>query len=414
MKIAIIGAGPAGLAALKYSIDEGHDCVSYEKSGKVGGLWNYSDNTEVDEFGLPIHSSMYYGLKTNLPKELMQFENFPYKESERSILSQEEVLAYITSYADTFNLLPHIKFFKHVTEVTPLPSGKWTIKIKDLKTNIVEVKEHDAVFVCVGNYSVPKSPNIEGLDKFKGKTIHSHVYRKSDSFKNKRVVLIGGGPSGVDISRIVAEVADKVYVSLRSQGGPLERFSEKVIIKQKILKVTENSVIFEDNSEEKIDAIIFCTGYVYSYPFLSAQCGIQVEDNWVKYLYKQVINIDHPTMAFIGIPFRLPHYPLFCIQVRFFLKYLKGGLVISKSQMRQDLDEYMKKLKENGQPIQNAHFLGPKSAWYMDDLADTAKIKRVSPVIHKLYARFSSLGKKKFKMSFKILNDEEFQESELN
>lgn len=92
----------------------------------------------------------------------------------------------------------------------PLSNGRWTIKFKDLKTNIVEIKEYDSVMICVGNYSVPKYPTIEGIDKFQGRTIHSHIYRKSDPFRNRRVVLIGGGPSGVDISRIVAEVASKV------------------------------------------------------------------------------------------------------------------------------------------------------------------------------------------------------------
>ncbi|XP_018577355.1 flavin-containing monooxygenase FMO GS-OX-like 4 isoform X3 [Anoplophora glabripennis] len=414
MKIAIIGSGAAGLAALKHSIEDGHDCIAYEKSGNVGGTWNYSDNVGVDEYGLPIHSSMYYGLRTNLPKELMQYENFPYKESKRSILFQEEVLTYINNYANAFNLLRYVKFFKHVIEVAPLPGDRWTIKIKDLKTNTTETKEYDVVIVCVGNYSIPKSPNIEGLDKFKGKVIHSHIYRKSDPFKNKRVIVIGGGPSGVDISRIIAEVADKVYVSLKSGTDVQDKFSEKVIIKPEILKFTENTVVFEGNSEENIDDIIFCTGYIYSYPFLSPNCGIQVEDNWVKYLYKQIININHPTMAFIGVPFRVTPFPMFGIQVRFFLKYLKGGLAINKAQMRQDLDQYMQKKKEEGQPTHYAHFLGLKQGWYMDDLADTANIKRVPSVIQKLYAHFHSLGKKKFKMSFKLLNDDEFQETELS
>ncbi|KAJ8923996.1 hypothetical protein NQ315_006772 [Exocentrus adspersus] len=415
MRIAIIGAGAAGLAALKHGLDDGHDCIAYEKSGKVGGTWNYSDNVGRDEFGLPIHSSMYQGLRqvTNLPKELMQYENFAYKESKRSILFQEEVLAYINSYANTFNLTSHITFFKHITEVSPLPENKWTVKIKDLKTNVMESKEYDAVMVCVGNYSVPKTPKIQGLEIFKGKIIHSHIYRKPDPFRNRKTLVIGGGPSGVDISRMVAEVADKVYVSLRSGNDSLEKFSEKVTIKPEILRFTENGVGFKDGSEATIDDVILCTGYLYSYPFLSPKCDIQVDNNWVKYLYKQIVNINHQTMAFIGIPFRVTPFPMFGIQVRFFLKFLKGQPVVSKDQMLEELTQYMLKKKEEGQPIHYAHFLGLKQGWYMDDLADTACIKRVPPVIQKLYAHFHSLGNKKFKMSFRLLNDGEFEESDL-
>lgn len=100
--------------------------------------------------------------------------------------------------------------------------------------------------------------------------------------------------------------------------------------------------------------------------------------------------------------------------MRFFLKYLKGELTISKEQMRQDLDQYMEKKKEEGHLTHYAHFLGLKQGWYMEDLADTASIKRVPPVISKLYAHFHSLGKKKFTVAFKLLNDNEFEEIELN
>lgn len=34
---------------------------------------------------------------------------------------------------------------------------------------------------------------------------------------------------------------------------------------------------------------------------LDANTGIYVDDNYVQPLYKQILNIEHPTMAFIGI-----------------------------------------------------------------------------------------------------------------
>lgn len=63
MKIAIIGAGAAGLAAIKHSVDQRFECEAFEQTDKVGGTWNYTDLTEFDANGLPVHSSMYKGLR---------------------------------------------------------------------------------------------------------------------------------------------------------------------------------------------------------------------------------------------------------------------------------------------------------------------------------------------------------------
>lgn len=61
-KIAIVGAGPSGLSSAKHALDYGHDVTVYEQNSKVGGLWDYTDQIGDDEFGIPIHSSMYKGL----------------------------------------------------------------------------------------------------------------------------------------------------------------------------------------------------------------------------------------------------------------------------------------------------------------------------------------------------------------
>lgn len=63
MKIAIIGAGAAGLAAAKHAIAQGFSCDVLEQTDKVGGTWNYTDLVGEDENGRPIHTSMYKDLR---------------------------------------------------------------------------------------------------------------------------------------------------------------------------------------------------------------------------------------------------------------------------------------------------------------------------------------------------------------
>lgn len=63
MRIAVIGAGAAGLATLKCALERGFDCEVFEQTDKVGGTWNYTAKVGIDENGLPIHTSMYEGVR---------------------------------------------------------------------------------------------------------------------------------------------------------------------------------------------------------------------------------------------------------------------------------------------------------------------------------------------------------------
>lgn len=57
-------------------------------------------------------------------------------------------------------------------------------------------------------------------------------------------------------------------------------------------------------------------GYKYKYPFLSPECGVRVEDNHVQPLFKHFLNIEHPTMYFIGIPTNTTGFCMFDLQVK--------------------------------------------------------------------------------------------------
>jgi cation diffusion facilitator CzcD-associated flavoprotein CzcO len=60
---AVIGAGPAGLAAAQQLLQEGHIVVVFEAGPAVGGAWHFDSSTDSDPLGLDpqrvkVHSSM--------------------------------------------------------------------------------------------------------------------------------------------------------------------------------------------------------------------------------------------------------------------------------------------------------------------------------------------------------------------
>lgn len=80
----------------------------------------------------------------------------------------------------------------------------------DVKTKTEQTYTYHAVMVCNGHYSDPFIPSVTGQEKFRGKQWHSHDYREPSSFAGKNVLLVGAGPSGVDIGAQIVTVANQV------------------------------------------------------------------------------------------------------------------------------------------------------------------------------------------------------------
>ena len=89
-------------------------------------------------------------------------------------------------------------------------TGKWKLDVKDLKTGKTETKIYDSVILCTGHHAEKNIVTFPGMDKFKGKIVHSHDYKDTKVFENKRVVVVGIGNSGgdavVELSRICSQV----------------------------------------------------------------------------------------------------------------------------------------------------------------------------------------------------------------
>jgi len=421
MQVAVIGAGAAGLCAARHILATNGRIVPtvFEQSGGVGGTWVYTENTGTDKHGLPIHSSMYKNLKTNLPKEVMAFPDFPFEEGSESFLHHTDVRKYLESYAERFNILEHVKFHTQVSNVDPVigmggKSHQWEVTTKCLTTATSKTRVFDSVMVCVGHYSVPQQPSIPGMEAYTGRVMHSHDYRDPEMFAGKTVGILGAAASGMDISLEIATTATKVYLS--HNNPPMVSPLPKNMIQVKGIETCTgpNSFSLMDGDSVSCDVLVLCTGYEYTFPFLSPKCDVTVENREVKPLYKHFIHTTHPSLCFIGIPVTIVPFPQFYLQVQLFVNALLGEVKLpTKQQMDQDReDEKRWKVNELGMKEKHFHKMGDLQWRYNKELAELGHIQPVPQVVEDLYnavhkRRHMSLVDYK-KDSFSITSDNSF------
>lgn len=63
IRVCVIGAGTAGLSAVKNSVEHQLEVVCYERDVQIGGTWVYEDTDATVQCDEEVHSSMYQGLR---------------------------------------------------------------------------------------------------------------------------------------------------------------------------------------------------------------------------------------------------------------------------------------------------------------------------------------------------------------
>jgi hypothetical protein len=349
-RVAVIGAGCSGITALKNCLEKGLNATCYEANSDIGGNWIYSEKES--------HSSVCETTHIISSKTLSQYLDFPMPEDYPDYPSHEQVLRYFRSYADHFDLRPHIRFNVRVERAELDEDNRWTLTLSDGSMEVF-----DFLLTANGHHHHARHP--EGIEEaFTGRYLHSHDYKHNRSFKDERVLVVGSGNSGCDCAVEISRVAKSVDISIRrahyiipkfflgkpadtfNKGlqyipnflrGPIQRLSlrfqvgpyaaygleeptepvtkthptlnsellykirhGKVHPRRGIQSVAGNTVKFNDGSEGTYDTIVAATGYKITFPFFD-KAMINYEEADRIPLFLRMFHPEYPSLIFIGL-----------------------------------------------------------------------------------------------------------------
>ena len=312
-RVAVIGAGPSGLAQLRAfqsasaKGEEIPDIVCYEKQNDWGGLWNYTWRTGVGADGEPCHGSMYRYLWSNGPKEGLEFADYTFDEHFGKAIASYPPRAVLFDYIEgrvkKAGVRDWIRFNTTVRDIRyDDTTGLFTVTARDSKTDTETVEDFDHVVVATGHFSTPNVPYYPGFEGFNGRILHAHDFRDAREFEGKDILILGTSYSAEDIGSQCWKYGCK-SVTVAHRTAPMgydwpENWKEVPAL----VKVDGKTAHFKDGSSQDFDAIILCTGYKHHFPFLPDALRLKTANRLAAAdLYKGVVWIDNPKMFYLGM-----------------------------------------------------------------------------------------------------------------
>ncbi|WP_342800901.1 NAD(P)-binding domain-containing protein [Nocardia sp. No.11] len=351
-RVCVIGAGSAGIAAVKVLAERGLDVDCYELSDRVGGNWVWGNSNGV--------SAAYKSLHINTSRQRMEFSDFPMPAHLPDFARHDQIAQYFADYVTHFGFGERIRFRTGVTHVAPQTDGTF-----DVTLSTGEIVCYDAVLVANGHHWDPRLPEpmFPGASEFRGQIMHSHAYTDEAQLAGKRVVVLGMGNSAMDIAVDASYHAAQTYLSARSgvhvipkyvwgrpydqiggaewipsflrwplarrlmaaATGPMTRYglpapdhkfaqahptmSSRILDRlahgaitpvPTIERFDGDEVVFADGRRVAADLVVFCTGYKISFPFFDPGFLDPSGDNRIG-LYRRLFHPDVPGLYFLGL-----------------------------------------------------------------------------------------------------------------
>ena len=366
-KVAIIGSGPCGLSLLRafqQAEEKGQkipEIVCYEKQENWGGLWNYSWRTGSDQYGDPIPNSMYRYLWSNGPKECLEFADYSFDEHFKqpipSFPPREVLYDYILGRAKKANIKKYIQFNTTVKEVK-YNGNQFEVSALNKKNNTITSNNYDYLIVASGHFSVPYTPEYEGMKSFPGRILHGHDFRDAEEFRNKDVVVLGSSYSAEDIALQCYKYGAK-SVTIGYRHNPMGfKWPDGMKEVHYLDRLEGNKAIFKDGHEQNADAIILCSGYLHHFPFLDESLRLKTVNRlYPPKLYKGVVWQNNHKLMYLGMQDQFHTFNMFDCQAWFARDVIMGKIKMPTDEdVDNDINKWVSEEEALEDPIQMIDF----------------------------------------------------------
>ena len=350
-KACIIGAGSSGIASCQVLHARGIPFDCFEKGSGVGGNWRYENDNGM--------SSAYRSLFINTSRNLMEYASYPMPADYPDYPHHTQIAKYFDDYVDHFGFRDKIRFRTEVTRVAPADGGGWDVTLGDGTTqrygSVFVANGHhwdprwpEPPFPGEFDGDQTHSHHYKVPDPYHGKRVlvvgigNSAMDIACETSRASEITFLSArrgawilpkyvGSTPTDelgspfIARLPFAVLRAMYHRrvIKQQGNPqdyglpepdhklgeahptisseiLPRIGHgRVKPKPNVERLEGDRVRFEDGSVEEVDAIVWCTGYKITFPFLSGEV-LDARDNVVP-LYRRVVHPDRPGLYFIGL-----------------------------------------------------------------------------------------------------------------
>lgn len=376
LEVLVIGAGPSGLVTLKTLRQLGINATCVDRNERIGGNWDIESP----------FSSVYESAHLISSKGMTQFADFPMPEEYPEYPSHHQVLAYLNSYAERFDLGQYIRKKITVNRVEKVNDG-WILTISPSDGLSSTVEKYNAIVIANGHHAEPMLP--EAVGEFSGEVLHAHAYKHHRQLADRRVLVVGAGNSGCDIAVEAAIHGKSAAISMRRgyhffpkfiRGKPADVVGDRVrrwpiprswqrLLSQFVVDWTigrphryglpkpehrlfeahpiinsqlpyyaghgklsvfpdirlldGNEVEFTDGRRETFDTIIYATGYQLTFPFIQPELLNTVDG--IPQLYLHAFHPTDDTLFVAGmIQPNSGQWPLTDLQTQIIARYLKA------------------------------------------------------------------------------------------
>ncbi len=206
MKACVVGAGPAGIVSAKVLLENGFNVTVFDKYQRVGGIWS--------------PGGCYDGLHNQSTRRLFEFADLP---NRLHLASAVDTQRYLENYAETFGVLDRLRPATEVISIRPVEGpGRmgacgWLIDSRDAENTAAPVQSEsfDYVVVASGAHHHVHLPELPGRELFSGTVLHSNEVR-AGMFAGRRVAVVGGGKSAMDLITRAAHEASAATIVQRT------------------------------------------------------------------------------------------------------------------------------------------------------------------------------------------------------